>query len=255
MASTASLGSILIPALKKEGYGSGFSGAIIAAAGSLGPIIPPSILLVIYGCQTGLSIGDLFMAGVTPGILSAITFILVVRITASKRNFPKHEACSARQIGSSFVTALPALMIPVIIVVGITAGIFTVTESAGIVTIYALIFCLIKKVPFSKMNSSLVSAIKETANVCMVIAIPLLLPLAQTYNIDLIQFGLLVVFNLNLGILTPPVAVSLFMTARMTNTSFATQVKEALPFLAISFIVLILITYVPGFCTWLPHLL
>ena len=139
VASTASLGSILIPALKKEGYGSGFSGAIIAAAGSLGPIIPPSILLVIYGCQTGLSIGDLFMAGVTPGILSAITFILVVRITASKRNFPKHEACSARQIGSSFVTALPALMIPVIIVVGITAGIFTVTESAGIVTIYALI--------------------------------------------------------------------------------------------------------------------
>ena len=89
----------------------------------------------------------------------------------------------------------------------------------------------------------------------MIIAIPLLLPLAQTYNIDLIQFGLLVVFNLNLGILTPPVAVSLFMTARMTNTSFATQVKEALPFLAISFIVLILITYVPGFCTWLPHLL
>lgn len=311
VASTASLGSILIPALKKEGYGHGFSGAIIAAAGSLGPIIPPSILLVIYGCQTGLSIGDLFMAGVTPGILSAITFILVVRITASKRNFPKHEACSARQIGSSFVTALPALMIPVIIVVGITAGIFTVTESAGIVTIYALIFCLIKKVPFSKMNSSLVSAIKETANVCMVIgassflayiltrlqlpqtivqfitdmqvskfvllilinifllimgmlmapaaamiiAIPLLLPLAQTYNIDLIQFGLLVVFNLNLGILTPPVAVSLFMTARMTNTSFATQVKEALPFLTISFIVLILITYVPGFCTWLPHLL
>ena len=311
VASTASLGSILIPALKKEGYGSGFSGAIIAAAGSLGPIIPPSILLVIYGCQTGLSIGDLFMAGVTPGILSAITFILVVRITAAKRNFPKHEACSARQIGSSFVTALPALMIPVIIVVGITAGIFTVTESAGIVTIYALIFCLIKKVPFSKMNSSLVSAIKETANVCMVIgassflayiltrlqlpqtivqfitdmqvskfvllilinifllimgmlmapaaamiiAIPLLLPLAQTYNIDLIQFGLLVVFNLNLGILTPPVAVSLFMTARMTNTSFATQVKEALPFLGISFIVLILITYVPGFCTWLPDLL
>ena len=215
------------------------------------------------------------------------------------------------RLDRSFVTALPALMIPVIIVVGITAGIFTVTESAGIVTIYALIFCLIKKVPFSKMNSSLVSAIKETANVCMVIgassflayiltrlqlpqtivqfitdmqvskfvllilinifllimgmlmapaaamiiAIPLLLPLAQTYNIDLIQFGLLVVFNLNLGILTPPVAVSLFMTARMTNTSFATQVKEALPFLAISFIVLILITYVPGFCTWLPHLL
>lgn len=228
VASTASLGSILIPALKKEGYGSGFSGAIIAAAGSLGPIIPPSILLVIYGCQTGLSIGDLFMAGVTPGILSAITFILVVRITASKRNFPKHEACSARQIGSSFVTALPALMIPVIIVVGITAGIFTVTESAGIVTIYALIFCLIKKVPFSKMNSSLVSAIKETANVCMVIGassflayILTRLQLPQTIvqfitDMQVSKFVLLILINIFLlimGMLMAPAAAMIIAAA------------------------------------------
>lgn len=311
VASTASLGSIMIPALKKEGYGDGFSGAIIAAAGSLGPIIPPSILLVIYGCQTGLSISDLFMAGVTPGILSAVTFIVVVRVTASKRGFPSHEACGVRQIGGSFFRALPALMIPAIIVVGITAGIFTVTESAGIVTVYALVFCAVKRVPLRNIGASLSGAIKETANVCMVIgassflayiltrgqlpqmivqlitdlhvskfvlliminifliimgmlmapaaamiiAIPLLLPLAQSYGIDLIQFGLIVVFNLNLGILTPPVAVSLFMTAKMTGTSFATQVKESFPFLAISLIVLILITYVPGFCTWLPHLL
>lgn len=311
VASTASLGSIMIPALKKEGYGDGFSGAIIAAAGSLGPIIPPSILLVIYGCQTGLSISDLFMAGVTPGILSAVTFIVVVRVTASKRGFPSHEACGVRRIGGSFFKALPALMIPAIIVVGITAGIFTVTESAGIVTVYALVFCAVKRVPLRNIGASLSGAIKETANVCMVIgassflayiltrgqlpqmivqlitdlhvskfvlliminifliimgmlmapaaamiiAIPLLLPLAQSYGIDLIQFGLIVVFNLNLGILTPPVAVSLFMTAKMTGTSFATQVKESFPFLAISLIVLILITYVPGFCTWLPHLL
>lgn len=311
VASTASLGSILIPALKKEGYGDGFSGAVIAAAGSLGPIIPPSILLVIYGCQTGLSISDLFMAGVIPGVVSAVCFIIVVRITATKRNFPSHEACTFRQFGGSFTRAIPALLIPVIIVVGITAGIFTVTESAGIVTAYALIMCLIKRVPAKIMGSCLMSAIRETANVCMVIgassflawiltrgqlpqmivqvvsdmhlskfallivinlflivmgmlmapaaamiiAIPLLLPLAQSYNIDLIQFGLIVVFNLNLGILTPPVAVSLFMTARMTGTSFATQVKEAFSFLLIAFLVLILITYWPDFTTWLPTVL
>ena len=168
-ATVAAIGALTIPAMIERGYDKFFSAALVAAAGCVGVMIPPSNPFVVYGVSSQVSIGDLFMAGVTPGILSAITFILVVRITASKRNFPKHEACSARQIGSSFVTALPALMIPVIIVVGITAGIFTVTESAGIVTIYALIFCLIKKVPFSKMNSSLVSAIKETANVCMVI--------------------------------------------------------------------------------------
>jgi len=311
VASTASLGSILIPALKKEGYGDGFSGAVIAAAGSLGPIIPPSILLVIYGCQTGLSISDLFMAGVTPGLLSALTFIVVVRMTASKRNFPKHESCGAREVGRTFLHAIPALIIPIIIVVGITAGIFTVTESAGIVTIYALIVCLVRRVPAATTKNSLIGAIKETANVCMVIgassflayiltrgqlpqmivqfitdlhvskfvlliminifllimgmlmapaaamiiAIPLLLPLAQSYDINLVQFGLIVVFNLNLGILTPPVAVSLFMTARMTGTSFATQVKESFPFLLISVIVLILITYWPDFTIWLPNLL
>lgn len=311
VASTASLGSILIPALKKEGYGDGFSGAIVAAAGSLGPIIPPSILLVIYGCQTGAPISDLFLAGVVPGLASTVTFIAVIIWRARTRNFPVHEKVPARAVGKSFVHAWSALVIPVIIVVGITAGVFTVTESAGIVTVYALAVCLFKRVPARIMSDCVVSAIKETASVCfvigtssflawvltrgqlpqaivafivsmqvnkfvllilinlfllvmgmlmapvaaMIIAIPLLMPLAQAYGIDVIQFGLLIVFNLNLGILTPPVAVSLFMTARMSGTSFETQVKEALPFLLISFIVLLLITYLPPFTTCLPALL
>jgi len=311
VASTASLGSILIPTLKKEGYGAGFSGAIIAAAGSLGPIIPPSILLVIYGSQTGVSVGDLFIAGIIPGLLMAALFVVVVVQRAHTRHFPVHEKCSLRQVGHSFADAWSAILIPVIVVVGITAGIFTVTESAGIVVIYALIICLFKRVPLSEIANGAESAVKETASICfviaassllawvltrgqlpqnlvalivslnvskvlllvfinifliilgmlmapaaaMIIAIPLLMPLAQQYGINFIQFGLIIVFNLNLGILTPPVAVSLFMTARMSGTSFATQVKEAFPFLLISFIVLIIITYWEPFTTFLPGLL
>ena len=311
VASTASLGSIMIPALKKEGYGDGFSGAIVAAAGSLGPIIPPSVLLVIYGGQTGVPVGDLFIAGVVPGICMALCFVLVVMQRARVRNFPVHEVTSAKDVGKSFANAWTALLIPIIIVVGITAGIFTVTESAGIVVLYALIICAIKKVPIKNIANEAGSAVKETASVCfviaassilawvltrgglpqmiveiivganvgkglllvminifliilgmlmapvaaMIIAIPLLMPLATTYDINLIQYGLMIVFNLNLGILTPPVAVSLFMTARMSGTSFEVQVKEAMPFLLISFVVLIAITYIPSFTTWLPGVL
>ncbi len=311
VASTASLGSILIPTLKKEGYGAGFSGAIIAAAGSLGPIIPPSILLVIYGSQTGVSVGDLFIAGIIPGLLMAALFVVVIIQRAHTRNFPVHEKCSLGQVGRTFADAWTAILIPVIVVVGITAGIFTVTESAGIVVIYALVICLVKRVPLGEIANGAESAVKETASICfviaassllawvltrgqlpqnlvafivslnvskvvllilinifliilgmlmapaaaMIIAIPLLMPLAQQYGINFIQFGLIIVFNLNLGILTPPVAVSLFMTARMSGTTFATQVKEAFPFLLISFIVLIIITYWEPFTTFLPGIL
>lgn len=310
VASTASIGSIMIPALKKEGYGAGLSGAIVAAAGSLGPIIPPSILLVIYGSQTGMPIGDLFVAGIVPGIAMAIAFIIVVIQRAHSRDIPSYKSMPLREVGRTFKDAWAALLIPIIIVVGISAGIFTVTESAGIVVIYALLICAVKKVKASKIIDSAVGAIRETASTCfvigassilawtltrgqlpqmivnmimeaevskffllilinlflivmgmlmapvaaMIIAIPLLLPLAEAYGIDLIQFGLIIVFNLNLGILTPPVAISLFMTARMAGTSFAVQVKEAFPFLLISFVILIAITYWPNFTILLPAL-
>ena len=310
-ASIASLGAVLIPALKKEGYGGGFAGAVIAAAGSLGPIIPPSLLLVIYACQSNQSIGWLFMAGIVPGICSAILYILITVRTARIRNFPVHEKCPVSEIGRSGLRAVPALVIPLIIVVGICAGIFTVTESAGITTIYVLIVWFIKKLSIKELMKTVGESVRETAaitfiigastflayvitrgqlpqtivnaivaanvskfvvlimiNVLLVImgmllapaaalliVTPLLIPLANAYSINLIQMGLIVVFNLNLGCLTPPVAVSLFMTARMAETSFSEQVKEAMPFFIISIAVLLLITYWPDFTLFLPRMI
>ena len=310
-ASIASLGAILIPAMKKEGYGGGFSGAVIAAAGSLGPIIPPSILLVLYACQSGESIGWLFMSGVIPGILSAILYILVVVRTAKKRQFPVHEKCNVAQICRSTITAIPALVIPFIIVGGICFGIFTVTESAGITTLYVIVVWFIKRLSAKELVNTIGESVKETAAItfiigcstflayvitrgqlpqlivdfivgahvskfvvllminalliilgmllapaaALLIVTPLLVPIANAYSINLVQLGLMIVYNLNLGCLTPPVAVSLYMTARMADTSFAEQVKESMPFFAISLIVLLLITYVPEFTLFLPKLL
>lgn len=310
-ASIASLGAVLIPALKKEGYGGGFAGAVIAAAGSLGPIIPPSLLLVIYACQSNQSIGWLFMAGIVPGICSAFLYILITVRTAKIRDFPVHEKCPMKEIGRSGLRAVPALVIPLIIVVGICAGIFTVTESAGITTIYVLIVWFLKKLSIKELMRTVGESVRETAAItfiigastflayvitrgqlpqiivneivdanvskfvvliminvllavmgmllapaaALLIVTPLLIPLANAYSINLIQMGLIVVFNLNLGCLTPPVAVSLFMTARMAETTFSEQVKEAMPFFIISIAVLLLITYWPDFTLFLPRLI
>lgn len=310
-ASIASLGAILIPALKKEGYGAGFAGAVIAAAGALGPIIPPSILMVLYACQSSQSISWLFMAGIMPGIVSAFLYILITVYTAKKRGFPVHEKCSAREIGKTGINAVPALIIPVIIVAGVSFGIFTVSESAGITTIYVLAIWFLRRLAVKELMATLTQTVKETAAITFIIGsstflayiitraqlpqtfvqaiidanvskglllvyinlilivlgmllapaagllivTPLLVPLAAAYNINLIQMGLIIVFNLNLGCLTPPVAMSLYMTARMAGTSFAEQVKEAMPFFLVSLLILIAITYWPAFTLWLPGLL
>ncbi len=301
VASTASLGSVLIPSMRKEGYDAGFAGAVIAAAGSLGPIIPPSILLVIFASQTGTSVSAMFAAGFVPGVLSACLYMLIAARVARKRNYPVHEKASVGDVGRAFVYSLPAIVVPVIILAGVCFGVFTVTESAAIASIYALAFCFINRVKMGVIGRITLSAFKETATItfvigasavlawvitrgqvpmklvrfvtaqelsavavfafinilliifgmflapaaALVLATPLLLPLAQEYGMGVIQFGMVMVYNLNLGILTPPVAISLFMTAKMTGTTFEEQVKEALPFLIISFTVLLLLNVFP----------
>ncbi|MDR1828339.1 MAG: TRAP transporter large permease [Methylobacteriaceae bacterium] len=311
VASTASLGSILIPSMKNEGYDAGFAGAVVAAAGSLGPIIPPSILLVIYASQVGVSVGAMFAAGIAPGVLSSLLYIIVASRIARKRNYPPHPKATLGEVKTSIIAALPALIVPALILAGVCFGVFTVTESAGIASIYALLFCLIVRVRGRVIGQVALSAFRETAAItfvigassviawvitraqvpqslvnfvvaqnlpwilvflfinvllivfgmflapaaALVLATPLLLPLAKAYGMGSIQFGMLMVYNLNLGILTPPVAISLFMNAKMSGTTFEVQVREALPFLVISFIVLILLNVFPWMSTGLVNLM
>ncbi len=310
VADTTALGAILVPAMKKEGYGGGFAGAVTAASGALGPIIPPSILMVLYGVQSGASIEALFVAGVTPGIAMAAVLAVIARLISGRRAYPVHPAIGVRETGRRFVLALPALCLPFIIVAGIVGGVFTVTESAAVAVAYALVLAAAsRRCGARDIWRLLHRSGMETAGVLIVIAAsaflawsltrsqvpqmtvalaqqhiaspalmllvinllllvigmffapaagliivtPLLTPVAGAYGIDPLQLGVLIVFNLNLGLLTPPVGISLMITARIANTSYGEQVREAMPFFAASLAVLAILTYWPAFSLALPR--
>src|SRR5690625_212562 len=138
LADTASIGGILIPAMKKEGYGAGFSVAVTASSSTVGPIIPPSLPMIIVGTLASLSIGDLFVAGIVPGILIGVGLMIPTYLISVKRQYPKGEAKTLREIGKSFMGAVWALLLTVIILYGILGGIFTPTEASVVAVIYAL---------------------------------------------------------------------------------------------------------------------
>jgi len=312
VADTTALGAILIPAMKREGYGGGFAGAITAASGALGPIIPPSILMVLYGVQSGTSIEALFVAGVTPGVATAVALAIIARLVAGRRGYPVHPPIGVRETGRRFLLAFPALCLPFIIVAGIVGGVFTVTESAAVAVVYALVLAIASRrcgtrdvwrllhqsgmetagvliviaasaflawsLTRSQVPQMLVSLAQQNVSspvlmllvinllllvigmffapaAGLIIVTPLLTPVASAYGIDPLQLGVMIVFNLNLGLLTPPVGISLMITARIANTSYGEQVREAMPFFAASLGVLAILTYWPAFSIALPRAL
>jgi len=142
-ADVAAVGSMLLPAMKREGYKPEHSVAITAASAMLGPIIPPSLLMVLYGAMTGLSIGTLFLAGILPGLTLAAMLMIWVWITADRIGGTRHPRSSAGEIGRSFVVALPAMFLPVLIIGGIQSGFFTPTEAGVLAVFYALGFGIV----------------------------------------------------------------------------------------------------------------
>lgn len=311
-ADTSALASVLVPAMKEEGYGAGYSGALVAAAGTLGSIIPPSILLVIYGVQSGTSIEGLFLAGVLPGLAVAFGMILTAIGIAKRRQYPVHPPVGLRQAANTTVSAIPVLILPLVVVGGVVSGIFTITESAAIAVVYALVLSIVRRGPQLRALSRIFTETTiETASVAIVIAasaalawpltrsqvpvhvaefitsevanpiaiivlinalllflgmflapvagliltIPLLTPIGQSIGMDPLQLGIMTVFNLNLGLLTPPVGLGLFITARIAGTSYLEQVREVLPFLLVNLVVLGLISFLPAMTGFVPSIL
>jgi len=308
-ADATSIGSILIPAMKKEKYDGTFSAAVTAAGASLGPIIPPSVIMIIYGIMTGVSILRLFLSGVVPGLVCGIGFLLVVYRYSVKRGYPKHPKVPLREIAGAGRKAIAVLVLPFIILVGVVGGMFTITESAGIAALYALALTLwYGELSGPKLWRSTVLSARGTAVViflvavsnlfawvftmaqgptvvltfirglsennsliilfmnlyllligmfiapfaALVISVPFLVPLGTSIGMDPLQLGLMTVFNLNLGSLTPPVAVVLNLTAKMAGVSTAAAFKDTWPFFLIMVGVLILIAYWPPFTTFFP---
>ncbi|MGM0873757.1 MAG: TRAP transporter large permease [Bacillota bacterium] len=312
LADTASIGAILIPAMKKEGYGAGFSAAVTASSSTVGPIIPPSLPMIIVGTLASLSIGDLFLAGAIPGILLGLGLMIPTYLISVKRNYPKGERKSLKEIWKSFTGAFWALLMTVIILYGILGGYFTPTEASIVSVIYALIvgIFIYKELPIKKIPEIMLSTMISTASImllvgfanlfgwimvseqipqmvadlilgistnsvivilliivlllfvgtfmetiaALVILFPVLLPVATTIGMDPIQFGVVMVLTLVIGLVTPPVGVCLFVASQIGKVSIGTATRELIPFIGVSLTVLLIVAFVPQVTLFLPSL-
>ena len=313
-ATTAAIGSILIPAMIKEGYGSQFAASLQSVAGSLGPIIPPSILFVTYGVTTDTSIGALFVAGIIPGLMLALSWMAIVFIISLKRGLKGTVKFKLKNVFKSFYDAIFALLVPVIILGGIYGGIFTPTEAAAVAALYALFVgaFIYKELDFKGIlqalfkggiNSGMVMIMVATAfgftwilakeqipaqvaqflinvapngiilllliniillisgcfvelNASILILAPILLPVAEAIGIDPIQFGAIMIVNLSLGLVTPPLGINLYVAAGITPGMTIEKIAMGvIPFLLVAIGVLLIITYVPWCSMFLPNLL
>ena len=313
-ADVAGLGSILIPAMKKNGYDAPFSAAVTAASSLQGPIIPPSILAVIYGATMGESIGALFAAGIPIGIMIGISDMVIVSFIAAKRKFPRKVIrVTIIEFGKIFGNAFVALVMPLIIIGGILFGVFTPTEAAAVAVGYAFIvgvFFLktikIKDIPGILVNAGLTTGVvflllasarlyswilstnqipamissgilALTSNPIIIVLLiniillmvgcvmdpgaaiimlaPVLAPLAISAGIHPVQFGLIMIVNLCLGLITPPVGLCLFISANIAKVSIEEVARAVMPFFFLNIVVLMLVSYSQGFVLWIPRFL
>ena len=313
IADASGLGKMEIDAMRAEGYDDGFSCAITAASATIGPVFPPSIPMVIYAMLSGASVGALFMGGMVPGVLLAVALMMYVAFVAHKRNYP----ISARIHGMEFVkytlSAIPAILTPVILLVGIYTGVMTPTEAGAVAGLYALIVAAFgyRVLKWDGLKQVLVDTIRSTGSVSIMIGaatsisyivakeqlavkvanwmlgltdnkyvflliinivvlilgmfidtsviqvvfIPIVLPMAQAFGVDLVHFGLVLVFNMMIGLSTPPFGMLNFITAGVSGTPLKEVIKEIWAPLAAMLIVLVVITYVPDVVLFLPRLL
>lgn len=312
-ADTAAVGAILIPSMVKRGYTPAFSGAVQAAAGSIGVIIPPSIPMIIFGVLTGVSIGRLFAAGILPGILMGLSLIAVcvwnAKVSGRQDVTRKFSLALAAK---AFMSAVWALGAPLIIIGGILGGVFTATESAAVAVVYALLvgmfvhreiglkdlpdlfisagitssvvmfiicaasifswYMAIQDIPASIASSILsltdnrilllllinllllvAGTILETT-AALILFVPVLVPMLPILGIDPVQLGAIVVVNLAIGMLTPPLGVCTIVACSIAHTRIGTLAKAIVPFLLVLLLDLILITFWSPLTTYLPDI-
>jgi C4-dicarboxylate transporter DctM subunit len=313
-ATTAAVGSTLIPAMAKKGYPKNFAAATCAAAGELGVIIPPSIPMVIYGLVANVSIGSLFIAGFIPGLMIGLSLIVTIIVVArvkgfdvtGKQTFPQWR----RELWKAVIDAFYALVMPFIILGGIYAGWFTPTEASVIAVVYGLLVGMfvyrelkwsdllpifsksmvatslimlivgyaaifgyvlaVEQVPqnlgraISQVSSNpivfmllvnillfLIGTLLE-AIVTIILVAPILAPVAAAFGIDPVHFGIVMIVNVAIGMLTPPVAVNLVVACKVANLRMSQLTRPVCLYLAVLTIDVLIISYVPAISTWLP---
>ena len=312
-ATVVAVGSIVIAGMVRAGYPLPFAAGVICNAGTLGILIPPSIVMVVYGAATETSVGKLFMAGVIPGILLGLLLMAAIYVRARMIGLPKQPRASLAEVLTSGRDSLWGLLLIVIILGGIDGGVFTPTEAAAVAAIYAFAIAVfvyrdigMGRVPqvlveagevtvmlmFIVANALLFAHVLTTeripqqiaemiigwgmtgwqflivVNILLLIAgmfmeptgiililAPILFPIAIRLGIDPVHLGIIMVVNLEIGMVTPPVGLNLFVTAGITRMSIGEVVRAALPWSLVLLVFLVIITYVPAITLFLPNLL
>ena len=314
LADTVSVGGVLIPSMKKEGYDADFSCAVTAASSCIGPIIPPSVPMIMAATMTGLSVSKMFVAGMVPGILMGLGMIFVSCYISKKRHYPKAERRSTlKEVLVSAKESFFAILMTLIILSGICFGFVTPTEASILAVVYGIFvgFFIYKELTIPRLIESMKSTVTSSAGIMVLVGManvfayiltkeqipqmvadamlsltsnkyiililinlllvfvgmfmetiaaililfPVLLNLVLMVGVDPIQFGVMVVLNLVLGLCTPPVGVCLFAATNIGETKLTGVVKELIPYLISNFIVLGLVTFVPFLTSGIAEML
>ncbi len=312
-ATTAAIGAILIPAMIAKGYDARYASANQAVSGALGVIIPPSIPLILYGIAAQVSVGDMFIAGIIPGVFVTSTLLIAAYIVAKRKGYVGIEKVSFKDTLIAFRKAILSLLMPVIILGGIYGGIFTPTEAAVIAVAYSFvigvfvyrginIYELADIFKKSAVTTSIVMFVIGTAGLfsfvlnrlgvptllsefflnittsvvvflilvnilllitgmfieaaaAILILVPILLPVAVSLGIDPVHFGIIMVVNLAIGMITPPVGINLFVASQVSKIKLAAISRAIIPFVLLLFVNVLVISFLPFLSTWLPSLL
>jgi tripartite ATP-independent transporter DctM subunit len=312
IADAAGSGKVQIDMMaRNNAYPASYAAAITAATAVIGPIIPPSIPMVLYALVADASIGYLFLGGVVPGVLMALAQMAINTWMAHRRDFPVAETVPLREFPRLTLEAFPALLMPVILLGGIYGGVMTPTEAAAVAAAYAYLIAAVvyRSLTLRQTWTAVVASARSTAAIGMLIAgalalnyvitsenvpntvrgilagwdmpqwqfllvvnlillvlgclmegstillvvVPVLVPTAQALGVDMVHFGVMVVVNIMLGLITPPYGLLLFIVAKLSGQPIAAVVRDTMPFLLAMIVALGVITYVPELVLWLPR--
>ena len=312
-ATVVAIGSIMIPGMTEAGYSKRFAVGSIATAGSLGILIPPSIVMIVYAVATEQSVGKMFIAGIVPGLLLGIMLLAATWVTAARKGLPRQPRPSFREVTTAFREAAWGLFLIVLVIGGIYGGIFTPTEAAAVAAVYSAAVALfihgdmkfsdVPKVMLesAKMTSMLLFIIAcamifahvltveripqsiaewlverhmnwwmfllmvnvilwfagdfmEPSSIILIMA-PIFFPIATALGIDPIHFGIVMTLNMEVGMITPPVGLNLYVASGLSGMSLEEVTRAAFPWMLVMITALALVTYVPAISLWLVHLL
>jgi tripartite ATP-independent transporter DctM subunit len=310
-ADAAGLGKVEIKAMNDQGYPPAFSAAVTVASAVIGPIIPPSIPMILFGSIAGVSIGRLLIGGFIPGLIMALVMMIQIVVVAKHRSFPKIKFAGFGEIWKNAYEAIPGLLAPIILIGGMLSGFFTPTEAATVAAVYAimigflmktltlqglwhafkqaamdsaamlimfigasLIGLLVTRLHLADAAIRFISEFTTSPTVlllviniflliagclmdqtcCLLLLTPILVPLVKSFGINEIHFGVIMVLNLMIGMITPPMGGLLFVTCKVAELKLLDLLKESWPFIIWLVVALMIVTYVPQTVLWLPSL-